>query len=205
MSTSRPLLEEVLPRFDANEVHDVWVAAAPHVVFAAVRQVTVREVRLLRPLEAVRALPSLLMRRPSVRPRGSAALLDEFTEGVVPQGERPGPRSPREPSAASGVWPATSRQRCGPSRSSSHSWSPDTRKRRLRSLSVQNGAAAASSPRPASRALAPTRRERCCVIGVRSGSGAARFAGVGSPQSAAVRFVSGIRTSTLGHVWLTVC
>jgi hypothetical protein len=90
MSAPRPLLEEVLPRFDANEVHDVWVAAAPHVVFAAVRQVTVREVRLLRPLEAVRALPSLLMRRRSVRPRGSAALLDEFTEGVVPLGERAG-------------------------------------------------------------------------------------------------------------------
>jgi hypothetical protein len=90
MSAPRPLLEEVLPRFDANEVHDVWVAAAPHVVFAAVRQVTAREVRLLRPLEAVRALPSLLMRRRSVRPRGSAALLDEFTEGVVPLGERAG-------------------------------------------------------------------------------------------------------------------
>jgi hypothetical protein len=53
MSTPRPLLEEVLPRFDANGVHDVWVAVAPQVVFAAVRQVPAREVRLLKPLEAV--------------------------------------------------------------------------------------------------------------------------------------------------------
>jgi hypothetical protein len=37
MSAPRSLLEEVLPRFDATEVHDVWVAAPQHVVFAAVR------------------------------------------------------------------------------------------------------------------------------------------------------------------------
>jgi hypothetical protein len=90
MSTPRSLLEEVLPRFDASEVHDVWVAAHPHVVFAAVRQVTAREVRLLMPLETLRALPSLIMRRRAVRPRGSASLLDSFTVGVVPLGERPG-------------------------------------------------------------------------------------------------------------------
>ena len=63
MSAPRSLLEEVLPRFDANEVHDVWVAAPPHVVFAAVRQVTVREVRLLRPLEALCAPPGLFVQR----------------------------------------------------------------------------------------------------------------------------------------------
>jgi hypothetical protein len=82
MSAPRSLLEEVLPRFDASEVHDVWVPARPQVVFAGVKQVTVREVRLLMPLETLRALPSLLMRRRAVRPRGSAPLLDDFTVGV---------------------------------------------------------------------------------------------------------------------------
>jgi hypothetical protein len=90
MNVPRSLLDEVLPRFDANEVHDVWVAAPSRVVFAAVRQVTVREVRLLRPLEALRALPGLLMRRPVFRPNPSAPVLDQFTTGVVPLGERAG-------------------------------------------------------------------------------------------------------------------
>ena len=84
------MLEEVLPRFDASEVHDVWVAARPHVVFAAVKQVTVEEVRLLMPLEALRALPGLLARRPAFRPNPSARVLDQFTTGVVPLGERAG-------------------------------------------------------------------------------------------------------------------
>ena len=88
MSAPRSLLEEVLPRFDATEVHDVWVAAPPDLVFAAVTQVTVREVRLLRPLEALRALPALLARRAVFRPNPSARVLDQFTTGVVPLGER---------------------------------------------------------------------------------------------------------------------
>jgi hypothetical protein len=90
MSAPQSLLEEVLPRFDANEVHAVWVAAPPDVVFAAVKQVTVREVRLLRPLEALRVLPGLLARRPVFRPNPSARVLDQFTTGVVLLGERPG-------------------------------------------------------------------------------------------------------------------
>jgi hypothetical protein len=90
MTVPQSLIEEVLPRFDASEVHDVWVAATPQLVFAAVRQVTVQEVRLLRPLEALRALPGLLARRPVFWPNPSARLLDQFTTGVVPLGERPG-------------------------------------------------------------------------------------------------------------------
>jgi hypothetical protein len=90
MSAPRSLLEEVLPRFDANEVHDVWVAAPPHVVFVAVREVTVREVRLLRPLEALRALPGRLARRAVFRPNPSARVLDQFTTGVVLLGKRDG-------------------------------------------------------------------------------------------------------------------
>jgi hypothetical protein len=90
MNVPRSLLDEVLPRFDASEVHDVWVAAPPQVVFAAVKQVTVGEVRLLKPLEGMRALPGLLARRPVFRPSPSARVLDQFTTGVVPFGERAG-------------------------------------------------------------------------------------------------------------------
>jgi hypothetical protein len=90
MNAPRSLLEEVLPRFDASEVHDVWVPARPDVVFAALKNVTVREVRLLTPLEALRGLPSLLAGRPAFRPDRSAPALEAFTIGVVPLGERPG-------------------------------------------------------------------------------------------------------------------
>jgi hypothetical protein len=90
MNVPRSLLEEVLPRFDASEVHDVWVAAPPEVAFAAVKQVTVGEIRLLKPLEALRALPGLLARRPVFRPDPSERALDQFTTGVVPLGEHPG-------------------------------------------------------------------------------------------------------------------
>ena len=90
MSAPRSLLDEVLPRFDANEVHDILVPARPQVVFAAVKQVTVREVRLLMPLETLRVLPGLVARRPAFRPARSEPLLDEFTAGVVSLGERPG-------------------------------------------------------------------------------------------------------------------
>jgi len=79
-----------MPRFDASEVHEVWVAAQPNVVFTAVKRVTVGEVRLLMPLEALRALPGLLARRPVFRPNSSARVLDQFTTGVVSLGERTG-------------------------------------------------------------------------------------------------------------------
>jgi hypothetical protein len=86
----RPLLDEVLPRFDASEVHDLWIPAQPDVAFAAVKEVTVREVRLLTPLETLRGLPSLLTGSAALRPDGSAPVLEAFTVGVVPLGERPG-------------------------------------------------------------------------------------------------------------------
>jgi hypothetical protein len=91
MSAQQSLLDEVLSRFDANEVHEVWVPARPEVVFAAVKEVTVREVRVLVPLMALRGLPRLFARRPGFRPARSAPVLDEFLKvGFVLLGERPG-------------------------------------------------------------------------------------------------------------------
>jgi hypothetical protein len=87
---TRPLLDEVLPIFDLSEVHHKWVSAPPPPVFAAVKEVTVGELRLLAPLEAMRRLPATLAGRRSFRPAPSALALDAFAAGVVGLGERPG-------------------------------------------------------------------------------------------------------------------
>jgi hypothetical protein len=85
------ILEEVLPRYEASEAHDVWVPAPPDVAFAAVRELTVREVRLLLPLMALRGLPRILARRRRFRPPRTATVFDAFFRiGFVPLGERPG-------------------------------------------------------------------------------------------------------------------
>ena len=186
----RPLLDEVLPRFDASEVHDLWIPAQPDVAFAAVKEVTVREVRLLTPLETLRGLPSLLTGSAAFRPDGSAPVLETFTVGLVPLGERPAPRSPPEPSAASGGGPATSRRRCG--REDFFLLAgPATRRRRSRSSCVRSAVAPELSPRPASPARAPRRPGRCCATGLQSGPAAARSVEAGSPRSGAAPLALG--------------
>jgi hypothetical protein len=85
------LLAEILPRYDANEVHDVWVPAPPEVVFQAVKDVTVREVRLLVPLLGAARGAAAPRARSGFRPVGTAPVLGEFLKvGFVDLGERPG-------------------------------------------------------------------------------------------------------------------
>jgi hypothetical protein len=85
------VLDDVLPRWDVNEVHSTRVAAPPAAAYAAVRAVTPLDVRLLLPLMAIRVLPGLVLRRrlPGVDPR--APVLDAFLRnGFLLLGERPG-------------------------------------------------------------------------------------------------------------------
>lgn len=90
MENSQSLLEDLLPRYDVNEIHETWVAAAPAAVFAAVRAVTAEEVRLLGSLMAVRMLFARLLHRTSAL-SSTGPLIDEFVrEGFVVLGERPG-------------------------------------------------------------------------------------------------------------------
>jgi hypothetical protein len=58
--SSQTLLDELMPSFDVNEVHQTWVPASPEEAFAAVREVRPSEVLLARPLMALRSLPGLL-------------------------------------------------------------------------------------------------------------------------------------------------
>jgi hypothetical protein len=80
------LIDDVLPDFDADEVHSLWVPAAPTEAYEAVKAVTAREVRLFGPLMRLRTFGR------SGRvfdPR--APLLGEMLKiGFMPLGERPG-------------------------------------------------------------------------------------------------------------------
>ena len=60
------VLDEVMPRWEASEFHHVWLDASLEETWAALLATTGREVRLLRPLMALRRLPSWLLRRSSV-------------------------------------------------------------------------------------------------------------------------------------------
>src|SRR5689334_25176983 len=82
------LLERFMPRFDTRSQHAIEVHAAAQAVFTAVEAVTVKEVRFLRELEFMRALPGLATGRLEV-PTVDAPLILSFTRGAVLLGARP--------------------------------------------------------------------------------------------------------------------
>lgn len=80
------LIDNVLPRYDVHERHELWVPGDPQAAYAAVKDVTAAEVKLLSPLMQLRTLGRW--------PRSSdpgAPLLEELKKlGFVVLGERPG-------------------------------------------------------------------------------------------------------------------
>jgi hypothetical protein len=85
------LLDEVLPRYDVNEVHEAFVPAAPEETYAALRAVTALEVRLLLPLMLLRLLPGALLNRRLPALEARAPVIDAMQRlGFVLLGERPG-------------------------------------------------------------------------------------------------------------------
>jgi hypothetical protein len=83
------LLEQFMPRFDTRSQHAIEVRAAAQALFTAVEAVTVKEVRFLRELEFIRALPGLVTAARLEVPTVDAPLLLNFTHGVVLLGPRP--------------------------------------------------------------------------------------------------------------------
>lgn len=63
------LIDEVLPRYQAREVHEIFVEAPQPDVYRALEALTLRELPLFRALMGVRALPARLARSVS-RPAG---------------------------------------------------------------------------------------------------------------------------------------
>ena len=83
-------LDEVMPRFDVSEVHETWVSAPPEAAWAALTQLTGREIRLLGPLEAIRGLPHRVRGR-RVGPEMSRPILEAYRRaGFVELGGQPG-------------------------------------------------------------------------------------------------------------------
>jgi len=93
------LMDEVLPRYETREIHDISIAAPPAEVYRALEGLTLGELHLFRALMGVRALPSRLARsrrRPVTPSRPSildpeARLLDwGFRMGFAVLASRPG-------------------------------------------------------------------------------------------------------------------
>jgi hypothetical protein len=83
------LIDRFLPEYDWNEVHSIEIAAAPRTVLDAVRSVTAEEMRLVRLLMQVRALPGRILGRSAPR-RGRGPVLEQILRsGFVMLGEDP--------------------------------------------------------------------------------------------------------------------
>jgi hypothetical protein len=83
------MLDRFMPRFDTRSQHAIEVHAAPQAVFTAAEAVTVKEVRFLRELEFIRALPGLVTTARLDVPTVDVPLLLNFTHGAVLLGARP--------------------------------------------------------------------------------------------------------------------
>jgi hypothetical protein len=92
------LLDEVLPRYEAREVHQIFVAAPRPEVYRALEALTIGEVSLSRVLMGARALPARLARsrrRPTGATRPGSLdpdtrLLDWGLRGFTVLAQRPG-------------------------------------------------------------------------------------------------------------------
>src|SRR4051794_9779393 len=84
-----PLLEQFMPRFDTRSQHAIDVHAPAQAVFTAVEAVSVKEVRFLRELEFIRALPRLAATGRLDVPTVDAPLILSFTRGAGLLGVRP--------------------------------------------------------------------------------------------------------------------
>ena len=79
------LLDEVLPRYEVHERHEIWVPAAPPEAYEAVKAVSASEVKLLGPLMRLRTFGRWSRRLDE----GSPLIRDLEQTGFIPLGERP--------------------------------------------------------------------------------------------------------------------
>ena len=78
-------LDEFLPEFDFNEVHSTLVAASPERTLAAAREVTARELPVMRALMGLRTLPARALGR-GRRERPPQVVAGPVIDGMVANG-----------------------------------------------------------------------------------------------------------------------
>lgn len=85
------MLDDVMPRYEFNEIHSVVIRSQPRQIFEAIRSVTAGEMILVLALFALRALPvRLLGRGGGIRPAPARSLLDQALQnGFVLLAEAP--------------------------------------------------------------------------------------------------------------------
>src|SRR6266536_1595853 len=193
LAPERALLDDVLPRYEAREVHEILVGAPQADVYRALEGLTLGEVSLFRVLMGVRALPARLARsrrRPagSARPRmldPDVRLLDWGLRGFTVLAQRPGSELVIAALANPGGWPAACPRGSGAWRNFGPSIGPASPSSPSASGWSGRPAARGSLPRPES--TPPTRSPTAASArtGRSSASGAAPSAGTGCAPSSA--------------------
>jgi hypothetical protein len=84
-----PLIDELMPRFDEVERHEILIGAPPAVVYAALRRTDLFAAPVIRWLLRLRAAPTLLRRRTPSGARGVLTLERLLDHGFVLVGDRP--------------------------------------------------------------------------------------------------------------------
>jgi hypothetical protein len=84
------LLDEVMPRYDVHERHEIWSSAPPDDAYAAMKTVTPGEIRLLGPMMRLRMLPGRFRGRRLGGDPDSPVIQAFLNAGFVELGERPG-------------------------------------------------------------------------------------------------------------------
>lgn len=80
MDPSDTLLDAVLPAYDLHEVHEVAVHAGPERVWAALHEVSLRDVPVFRGLMTARELPALVVGRRWLTSDVDRPILEQMTE-----------------------------------------------------------------------------------------------------------------------------
>ncbi len=84
------LLDELMPNDEHFEVHDIWLDASPDEAYRALLTLRGDEIRLLRPLMALRELPARLVGRTVGGDRNAPVLESLVAGGFVKLAEEPG-------------------------------------------------------------------------------------------------------------------
>ena len=83
------LIDELLPRYDVVERHQIKILAPAHIVYEAVRELDLSDSRVVRLLFRLREVPGVCRSKPRDTQRLGLTLRDLVASGFIVLGERP--------------------------------------------------------------------------------------------------------------------